>query len=279
MIELPEAVLLAGQIGRELGGKVIREGNRGNWPHKFAFYTYPPEEYARVLPGKTIGSTGVLGGMVLVRLEPGYTLVLGCGGERILYHPTAATIPARHHFLACFTDGSALSVNVSGWGAALLLTDEEKAEHPFTRDGGRMHPHTDEFTLQRFLALWDDVPATDSRAVKLFMISRPGLHGMGNGYLQDILLRAGLHPRRRAGQLSMEERERLYHATRQTLLEAIAKNGRDTERDLYNQPGGYVPLLDQRAKGRPCPQCGATIEKIAFLGGACYLCPACQPLP
>ncbi|HCU57160.1 MAG TPA: hypothetical protein DF984_02870 [Anaerolineaceae bacterium] len=32
------------------------------------------------------------------------------------------------------------------------------------------------------------------------------------------------------------------------------------------------------AIGKPCPTCGALIEKFAYLGGACYVCPACQPI-
>lgn len=28
--------------------------------------------------------------------------------------------------------------------------------------------------------------------------------------------------------------------------------------------------------GQPCPNCGTTIEKVQYLGGACYLCPRCQ---
>jgi formamidopyrimidine-DNA glycosylase len=73
-----------------------------------------------------------------------------------------------------------------------------------------------------------------------------------------------------------DERDRLYHAIVETMNKAIGLNGRDTETDLYGCPGGYVPVLDKRANGQPCPGCGAPIEKIQHLGGACYLCPRCQ---
>ena len=51
----------------------------------------------------------------------------------------------------------------------------------------------------------------------------------------------------------------------------IAKGGRDDELDLHARGG--------RTTGRPCPQCGTPIERIQYLGGACYLCPTCQPAP
>jgi formamidopyrimidine-DNA glycosylase len=34
--------------------------------------------------------------------------------------------------------------------------------------------------------------------------------------------------------------------------------------------------MGKQTSGKPCPVCGTTIEKIAYLGGACYVCPNCQ---
>ncbi len=56
----------------------------------------------------------------------------------------------------------------------------------------------------------------------------------------------------------------------------IAQGGRIDEFDMYNRPGGYVRLMDSRAADQPCPTCRATVEKIQYLGGACYFCPSCQ---
>ncbi len=64
----------------------------------------------------------------------------------------------------------------------------------------------------------------------------------------------------------------MYTAAR----EAITAGGRNDETDLFNRPGGYVRLMDSKSAGQPCPQCGTTIEKIQYLGGACYFCPHCQ---
>ena len=56
----------------------------------------------------------------------------------------------------------------------------------------------------------------------------------------------------------------------------IEKGGRYDEYDLYGERGGYVRIMDKNAAGHPCPNCGSTVEKIQYLGGACYLCPTCQ---
>ena len=64
--------------------------------------------------------------------------------------------------------------------------------------------------------------------------------------------------------------------SKQPLLEMTFSGGRDTERDLFNCPGGYRTKLSAKTKGAPCPICGNVIVREAFLGGNIYYCPGCQ---
>ena len=73
-----------------------------------------------------------------------------------------------------------------------------------------------------------------------------------------------------------DEQHALYDALGRTLKQMIDLGGRSSELDLYGNKGGYVRLLDNTTKDTPCPECGTPIEKIQYLGGACYLCPTCQ---
>ncbi len=275
MIELPEAITIADQINATVAGKTLAGGLRGNAPHKFAFYNREPEEYAFILTGRTLGQAAAYGNTIRIPVEPGYLLVLGEGGERIVYHPDAATVPTKHQFLLHFDDDSYLSVRISMWGACGLFTPDELAAHPFM---GRVKvsPLSDAFTRAYFEGLFEGLTPDAKDSVKYFLISQPGVWGVGNGYLQDILFRAKLHPRHRAAQLTPGERDALYAAVRDTLQQAVALGGRDTERDLFDQPGRYPKLLDSRSAGQPCPVCGAAIVKEQFLGGAVYFCPVCQ---
>jgi len=59
VIEFPEAFTIARQITAELKGKRIGSAVRGNVPHKFAFYSRAPEEYAAILQGKIMGEAHV----------------------------------------------------------------------------------------------------------------------------------------------------------------------------------------------------------------------------
>ncbi|OGO06295.1 MAG: hypothetical protein A2Y73_00820 [Chloroflexi bacterium RBG_13_56_8] len=149
------------------------------------------------------------------------------------------------------------------------------AGHPHIRKLG-VSPVSDAFTYEYFEGLLESPEAKPTTSAKAFMISEPGIAGVGNGYLQDILFRAKIHPRRRVTDLSQAERRALYDATRETLMQAIELGGRDTERDLYDRPGRYEKILDSSSKGKPCPRCGTEIEKIQYLGGASYFCPGCQ---
>ena len=90
------------------------------------------------------------------------------------------------------------------------------------------------------------------------------------------MFRAGLHPRHSIAELAPVQRRALHDAIIKTVREAIAKGGRADELDLFGQPGRYDRIMSRETLGKPYPRCGAKIEKIAFLGGTCYLCPKCQ---
>jgi len=275
MIELPEAITFARQFNVEIQGKQIAEANLGNAPHKFAFYSKTPKEYASILPGKTIGEAYSDASMIRLPAEPGYELIFGEGGERILYHPAEGKLPKKYQFYMRFEDDTSITITISGWGAALLLTPQEAKTHQLVGPR-RISPLDQEFTLKYFLNLFTEIPPNDGRSIKYFLITKPKVAGVGNGVLQDILWRAKIHPRRRVLDINDDEQVTLYHALRDTLQEMVDGGGRDTEYDLYNQRGSYLKILHSKVVDQPCPECGTPIEKNQYLGGAIYFCPECQ---
>lgn len=276
MIELPEAIIIARQISKELKGKQIVSGVRGSSPHKFAFTgKHSDEDFAAIVKDKTIGTAQANGSVILIDLEPDYVLSLGCGGERILYHTSEKTLPKKHQLLLSFRDGSYLTVTISGWGEVRLLEQSEVSNHPHLKKDA-VSPLSDAFTFAYFNGLFDALPEKKRVTAKYFIISEPGIWGVGNGCLQDILYRAKVHPKRPMISLSNEEKQMLYQAIKQTLTEIVELGGRDSERDFYNRCGGYQRNLHSKMVGRPCRECGAPIEKIQYLGGAAYFCPSCQ---
>jgi formamidopyrimidine-DNA glycosylase len=275
MIELPEAITIAKQMNATLSGREIAHVMVEQTPHKFAFYSRTPQEYAERLVTARLGYAQSTGPLILLTVEPDQLLVFGYGGERILFHPDRSTLPAKHQFLMEFSDGACLSVTVQGWGFCQLLEPNDLPGHPQL---GQTHiePLSEAFSLDMFQDYFKTPAALGKKALKFFMISDPGVWGVGNGCLQDILFNARLDPRRQAASLNPAEQEHLYMAIRNTLGEMAALGGREDERDLFSQPGGYAVLMSNATAGQPCPNCGAAIQKISLLGGSCYYCPACQ---
>jgi formamidopyrimidine-DNA glycosylase len=275
MFELPEFATLARQIDETLAGKIVERGSLGNSPHKFVWYNRTPEEFAQLTEGKTVGQARSRGKWLFVPLEPGYVLLFGECGGRMLFHRPGSTLPAKHHLWLAFEDGSSLTAMTTMWGAMELYEAGQEENRQYVK-GMHPTPLAPEFTFDYLCALIDEVSAGAKRSAKALLTQDQLIPGLGNAIAQDILFRAGLHPRRPIGDLGADQRRRLYNAIQGTVEEAIAKGGRYDEFDLYNRPGEYVRLMDGRSAGKPCPACGALIEKMQYLGGACYFCPHCQ---
>jgi formamidopyrimidine-DNA glycosylase len=69
----------------------------------------------------------------------------------------------------------------------------------------------------------------------------------------------------------------IYESVVSTLIAMRDGGGRDTERDLFGNPGGYKTVLSSKTLMNPCPVCLGTLVKQAYLGGSIYFCPNCQP--
>jgi formamidopyrimidine-DNA glycosylase len=101
--------------------------------------------------------------------------------------------------------------------------------------------------------------------------------GIGNAYSDEILHAAKLSPLALTSRLSGEDIARLYAATRETLATW-------TER-LRGQAGGAFPAKvtafhDEMAVhgryGKPCPVCGAPVQRIVYADNETNYCARCQ---
>lgn len=82
MFELPEFVTLSRQVNDCLVGKTVQSASLGNSPHKFVWYNRTPAEFASLAAGKTVGPSYTRGKWLFIPLQPGYILLFGeCGGR------------------------------------------------------------------------------------------------------------------------------------------------------------------------------------------------------
>jgi formamidopyrimidine-DNA glycosylase len=279
MIEMPEAATLARQMNAELTGKTIVHFARGSQTHKFLWLNRPDEEYESILPGKTITGVSHYGRSIYLFMGDENMLWWGDAGGKILYHAPGEKVPAKYHLSWEFSDGSHLTYALRMWGAVKLLDASEFDERPHEETGvPPLHP---DFTFERFNAMLDEYPEKTSKGIKGFLVATgyaiPNhVHGLGNAIVQDILFHTQLSPKRKIPDIVPDERQSLYDAIQSTVAEAIEAGGRYDEYDLYGDKGGYVRLMDSKTVDKPCANCGTNIQKISYLGGACYLCPSCQ---
>jgi len=274
MIEMPEAMTIARQMNETLTGKTILHFSRGQLVHKFLWLSKTAEEYDAFLSGKQITGASSYGRSIYLYVGETHILWFGELGGRILFYLPGQSLPAKYHLRWDFSDASVMTFNLQMWGFVGLMERSELAKHPYAEVG--IPPISDDFTAERFSQLLEEYPEKTKKGVKGFLVTSKHINGIGNSYLQDILFRARLHPTRKIPTLSINERQSLYSAIQETMAEAIKLGGREDERDLFDQPGGYTRLMSNQSVGQPCPDCGTLIQKISYLGGACYLCPTCQ---
>lgn len=275
MFELPEYLTLANQMNATLTGKTVLKGNLGNSPHKFVWYNRSQAEFEQLTIGKTVGEARVKGRWLFLPLEPGHVLVLGECGGKVLYHSGGSPLPQKYHLLVEFSDGSALSVFTQMWGAMELYAAGEENERQYIK-GMRPTPIDASFSLSYFESLVGELAVKEKRSAKSLLTQDQLIPGLGNSIAQDILFVAKLHPRHPIDRFAAGQIEILYQTIRKVVNDITSCGGRYDEVDLYDRPGGYVRLMDKNSAGKPCPVCDTIIEKMQYLGGACYFCPNCQ---
>ena len=103
--------------------------------------------------------------------------------------------------------------------------------------------------------------------------------GLGNIYADESLFRAGIDPRRPAGELSEAEAERLRCALQEVLRESIAQCGSSIRdyRDANGNVGAFQNTFFVYGRGgQLCRRCGTELEKGRIAGRATVFCPQCQ---
>ena len=119
--------------------------------------------------------------------------------------------------------------------------------------------------------------ARENHTIKRALTDPSLFSGIGNAYSDEILHAARLSPLKLSQSLSDEEIDRLYAATRSTLLEWIDR--------LRAESGGQFPekvtaFRDGMAvHGRykqPCPVCGSPVQRIVYADNECNYYARCQ---
>jgi len=187
--------------------------------------------------------------------------------------PTGAGHPDDRWLRAVFRmdDGRELRFSDSRRFGRLLLTDS--AEEISARLGPE--PLSEGFSLDAFHAQLTARRGT----VKPLLLDQRFVAGVGNIYADEALWAAGIDPRRKADTLKRDEIARLYFALRSVLSSGIEHQGASI--NWYRKPDGTRGEQQDHFNiygraGKPCPRCGAVIQKIRLGQRGTHYCPSCQ---
>jgi formamidopyrimidine-DNA glycosylase len=101
--------------------------------------------------------------------------------------------------------------------------------------------------------------------------------GIGNAYSDEILHRARLSPVALTQKLSREQIVRLCQTTQEALRNWIMLLRQQTGDEFPENVTAFRPEMAVHGKfGKPCPICGAKVQRIRYADNETNYCPGCQ---
>ncbi|TMP25243.1 DNA-formamidopyrimidine glycosylase [Pseudoalteromonas rubra] len=172
-----------------------------------------------------------------------------------------------------FANGLALRLNDPRRFGACLWQSPDETHSVFAKLGPE--PLTEAFTAEHLYA----ASRGKKVAIKQFIMDNHVVVGVGNIYANESLFKAGIHPKREAGKVSLQRYQRLTPIIKATLASAI-KQGGTTLKDFAQSDGkpGYFAqeLLVYGRKGEPCVSCETELKEIRLGQRSTVYCPQCQ---
>ena len=269
MPELPDVVVYLEALERHVAGKRLE---RLTLFSPFVLRSVDPP--IDTITGQTVQATRRIGKRIVLAFADDLFLVLHLmiAGRLRWRAPDQKLGIGKKLILATFTfeHGTLLFTEASSKKrASMQLVRGDAALHAL--DPGGIEPL--DATREQF----HEALTRENHTVKRSLTDPHLFSGIGNAYSDEILHAAKLSPLKQTRTLRDEEFERLYEATRATLLLWVER--------LRAETGGGFPekvtaFRDQMAvHGRfkqPCPVCGSPVQRIVYAENECNYCAACQ---
>ena len=270
MLEFPEAINIAKQLRAAVTGRTICSVLPPAKAHKFCWFNGDPDDYSPQLSGAKLLSAEGFGIFAELELDNGKKLCFNDGVNVRLVNET----PKNYQLAILLDDGSVLAFSVAMYGG-IILHDGSYDNNYYIRSREFLPYFSSEFDEYFHRLLSESKPNLSAKA---FLATEQRFPGIGNGVLQDILFEARIHPKRKLSSLDNSDKALLLESVNRVLREMTERGGRDTEKDLFGNVGGYKTKMSKNSCGAGCPVCHGEITKEAYLGGSVYYCSSCQPL-
>jgi formamidopyrimidine-DNA glycosylase len=267
MPELPDIALYLHALEPRVAGRRL-EGIR--IPSPFVLRTADPP--VADLAGRTVREVRRLGKRIVLALDGGYFAVLHLMiAGRLHWKPPHAPVPRRGGLAAFdFPHGTLLLTEAGTKHRASLHLARGEAALAAHDPGGLD-------VLGATLAEFRAALTRESHTLKRALTDPHLFDGIGNAYSDEILHAARLSPLRLTTQLDDDAIERLYRATRETLTHWIERLRTETGSAFPEKVTAFREGMAVHGRfRRPCPVCGAPVQRIRYAETEVNYCARCQ---
>ena len=282
MPELPEVETVRAGLAPVMEGQVIARADVNRPDLRWPF----PDNMAERLTGATIRRLRRRSKYILADLSSDETLLihLGMSGRMLISGHTvggfhhAHPAPAKHDHVV-FHMGNDVRITFNDarrFGAMDLMQTTQDEDHWLIRDLGPEplgNTFDEGYLIERL--------KRKNTPIKTALLDQRIVSGLGNIYVCEVLYRAGIHPARKAGNISAKRVASLVPLIRDVLSEAIRAGG-SSLRDFKQTDGelGYFQhtfkVYDQEGNACATPDCTKKIARIVQSGRSSFFCPQCQ---
>ena len=233
--------------------------------------------FGRQLRNALITGVGRRGKYILFELESGRMLAthLRMTGKFVSLTTDESLPPYAHVVFYLDDEHRLVFCDMRQFGRMRLITSAQRL--PKELNALAPEPLSEEFTEEYFL----ETLSRSRRSLKQLLLDQTRVLGLGNIYAVEALFLAGINPLKPANKLSKPRAQKLYHAIRQVLHEAI-EAGSTLQINIADGNGSYFGTSERfwrvyEREGEPCVNCGTRIRRIVHGGRSTYYCPRCQP--
>jgi formamidopyrimidine-DNA glycosylase len=282
MPELPEVETVKRGLAPVMEGVVIARADVNRPDLRWPF----PDRMADRLTGAKVERLRRRSKYVLADLDTGETLLIHLGmsgrmlisgdplGKFVHDHPA----PEKHdHVVFHMENGTRITFNdPRRFGAMDLLPTSTAEAHKLLAVLGP-EPLSNDFHESILLNAFEG----RKTPVKSALLDQGIVAGLGNIYVCEALFRAGINPKRKAGQLSKARVSALVPIIREVLSDAIDAGGSSLRdfRQADGELGYFQHSFDVYGReGAPCRRegCEGTIARAVQSGRSSFYCPTCQ---
>ena len=226
----------------------------------------------REIEGRRVTGLSRIGKRIVLELEGDLFLVfhLMISG-RLHWRKPGARVGGRTLLCALdFENGSlVLSEASTKKRASLYLVSGRAALQEFERGGLEV--------LESDLPRFREALLRENHTLKRALTDPRLFSGIGNAYSDEILHRARLSPAKRTRQMPEEEIARLYDAVRAVLAEWSQRLGAEAAGKFPEKVTAFREGMAVHGRyGKPCPACGAPVQRIVYAENESNYCPRCQ---